>query len=140
MQNEKTSLNLSIALLLIRVSTGGLLLFHGIAKLVHGHDFIRAMLAEKGLPGFLWLGVPLTEVIAPILLLLGVFTRMAGVGITVLMLITIFLAHMPNAFSITDTGGLEVELNLLYLSGALALVFAGPGKFHIISPYKYWLQ
>ena len=140
MQNEKTSLNLSIALLLIRVSTGGLLLFHGIAKLMHGHDFIRAMLAGKGLPGFFWLGVPLTEVIAPILLLLGVFTRMAGVGITVLMLITIFLAHMPNAFSVTDTGGLEVELNLLYLSGALALVFAGPGKFHIISPSKYWLQ
>lgn len=140
MQNLKTSLNTSVALLVVRVSTGSLLLFHGIAKLMHGHGFIRELLAEKGLPEFLWLGVPLTEVIAPILLLVGVLTRMAGVGIIMLMLSTILLAHMPNAFSITDTGGLEIELNLLYLSGALAVVFAGPGKFRIISQSKYWLQ
>lgn len=140
MQDIKTQLNVSAAMLLIRLSTGGLLLFHGAAKLSHGHGFIREMLAQKGMPEWLWLGVPLTEVIAPVFLLIGVFTRMAGVGIALLMLITIFIAHMPGAFNITDTGGLEVELNLLYMSGALSIAFAGPGKFRSYNPSKYWLQ
>ncbi|QXV67618.1 DoxX family protein [Mucilaginibacter sp. 21P] len=127
-------------MLLIRLSTGGLLLFHGAAKLSHGHSFIREILAEKGMPEWLWLGVPLTEVFSPVLLLLGVFTRMAGAGIALPMLITIFLAHMPGAFNNTDTGGLMVELNLIYMSGALSIAFAGPGKFRVYNPSTYWLQ
>lgn len=34
-------------LLVLRLSIGGLLILHGLAKLFHGHDFIRGMLAEK---------------------------------------------------------------------------------------------
>lgn len=64
MQDIKTQSNVSSDMLLIRLSTGGLLLFHGAAKLSHGHSFIREMLSEKGMPECLRLGVPLTEVIA----------------------------------------------------------------------------
>lgn len=127
-------------LLVLRLSIGGLLILHGLAKLFHGHDFIRGMLAEKGLPQFLWLGVPLTEVVAPILLLLGVFSRMAGASIAVLMVLTIVLAHLPNAFAITETGGLEIELNLLYLFGALTIFFTGPGHLALYKPTKAWLK
>lgn len=140
MQNPDTSRGYHLALLIIRSSVGILLLFHGIGKLSHGHDFIRSMLAEKGLPQFFWLGVPLTEVLAPLLLLLGAFTRIAGAGIAILMIMTVILAHMPTAFTIAETGGLEIELNLLYLSGGLALFFAGPGKFSVYRAANYWLQ
>lgn len=140
MQNPDTLRNYHLALLITRLSVGVLLLFHGIGKLSHGHDFIRDMLTEKGLPQFLWFGVPLTEVVAPLLLIAGVFARFAGAGIVILMIMTIILGHMPNAFTISDTGGLEIELNLLYLSGALAIFFAGPGKYSVYRGTVYWMQ
>jgi putative oxidoreductase len=129
-----------IGLFLLRLSTGGLLIFHGVAKIAHGHDFIRGMLADKGLPQFLWLGVPLTEVLAPLLLVLGVFTRAAAASIVILMVFTVVLAHSANAFTISETGGLEIELNLLYMFGALVIVFTGPGRFALYKPVKTWQQ
>jgi len=138
MKKENIDKN-DIGLFLLRLSIGGLLIFHGWAKISHGHDFIRSILADKGLPQFLWLGVPLTEVLAPLLLVLGVFSRAAAAGIVILMLFTIVLAHSANAFTISETGGLEVELNLLYMFGALAIVFAGPGRFVLYKPAKSWL-
>lgn len=140
MTKSATSVNYNIGLLIMRLSVGGLLLLHGIAKMSHGYDFIRGMLNEKGLPQLLWLGVPLTEVVAPVLLIVGIFSRMAGFSIVVLMVVTILLAHMPNAFTISETGGLEVELNLLYLFGGLAIFFTGPGKYSVYKPARYWLQ
>ncbi|HJV20286.1 MAG TPA: DoxX family protein [Sediminibacterium sp.] len=136
---ESTRLQ-DFGLLVLRLSIGGLLILHGLAKLFHGHEFIRGMLAEKGLPQFLWLGVPITEVLAPLLLILGVFSRMAGASIAVLMVLTIVLAHLPNAFTITETGGLEIELNLLYLFGALTICFTGPGGLALYRPTRIWLQ
>lgn len=140
MKTSETSPNHHLGLLIMRLSVGGLLIFHGIAKLSHGHEFIHEMLAEKGLPQFLWLGIPLTEVVAPLLLIAGIFTRLAGLGIAVLMIITIMLAHLPNAFTITETGGLEVELNLLYLFGGLALFFTGSGRYAVYNRNNFWLQ
>lgn len=131
MNTSTTTVNYNIGLFITRLAVGGLLLFHGIAKMSHGYDFIHGMLTEKGLPQFLWLGVPLTEILMPILLIVGIFTRFAGLSIVILMIATIFLAHMPNAFTVSETGGLDVELNLLYLFGALSLFFTGPGKYSV---------
>ncbi len=98
------------------------------------------MLDEKGLPQFIWLGVPLTEVIAPTLFMLCLFSRLAGVGMAILTVLTIILAHLPNAFNITETGGLEVELNLLYMFGALTVFLVGPGRYALYTPSKRWLE
>ena len=38
----------SLGLLILRLSTGGLLLFHGVAKLLGGLTFLQGMLAAKG--------------------------------------------------------------------------------------------
>ena len=45
-----SSCNNSFGLLVLRLSTGGLLLFHGVAKLLGGLSFLQGMLAAKGLP------------------------------------------------------------------------------------------
>ncbi|MBX2922561.1 MAG: DoxX family protein [Chitinophagaceae bacterium] len=133
-------LNINLGLLLLRITTGGLLLFHGVSKLMYGFDFIKGMLAEKGFPQFLWLGVPITEVIAPVLLISGVFTRISGLGISLLMLFTIILVHAAEAFTISQSGGLSIELNLLYLSGGLTLFFTGGGKYALYKPANEWLR
>lgn len=140
MSISPSSFSLNFGILLLRLSTGGLLLLHGIAKLIHGHDFIEGLLAEKGLPQFLWLGVPLTEVIAPVLLILGVFTRLSGLSIALLIVFTIVLAHPTQLFTITQTGGLALELNLLYLFAGLALFFIGGGRYSLYQPQNNWLK
>ncbi len=61
---------------ILRLGVGGLMIFHGIHKIIHGHDMIIEQLAAKGYPTWLWLGVPVGEIIAPILLIVGVFTRL----------------------------------------------------------------
>jgi putative oxidoreductase len=43
--------------LVLRVVLGGLILFHGIAKLVHGPGYVIGMLASAGLPTILAYGV-----------------------------------------------------------------------------------
>src|SRR5690606_18181180 len=72
-----------LAKLLLRLVLGVLILFHGWAKLRHGIGGIEAMLAVRGLPSFLAWGVYLGEVVAPLLLILGVYTRLAAALILV---------------------------------------------------------
>lgn len=43
--------------LLLRLAVGGLMLFHGLHKLLDGVDGISGMLVAKGLPGFIAYGV-----------------------------------------------------------------------------------
>lgn len=129
MSNTTKLANVDLGILILRLSVGSLMLFHGAAKVIHGHGAVKGILAEKGLPEFLWLGVPLTELVAPILLILGIFTRLSGLGIVLIMICTLFLAFGWNAFSIGEYGGLVAELNLLFLGGGLALLFTGGGKY-----------
>ncbi len=107
------------------------MLFHGIAKLIHGHDFIKAMLTKNGLPEFIWLGVPVGEIIAPICILLGIFTRISSLLVAFTMIMTVYLVHKMGAFCITETGGLAGELNLFYFLTALALFFLGSGRYSL---------
>ncbi len=120
-----------MALLLVRVSVGGLMIFHGIDKLRHGLGGIEGMLAAKGLPEFLAYGVPVGEILAPLLVLAGVFGRIGGLIMAFQMVMAIWLAHSGDIFSLSEQGGLMIELPLLYLCGALAVFFAGSGRYSL---------
>jgi len=133
-------LNNDLGILLIRIATGGLLVFHGIAKFQHGHDFVREMLAERGLPKFLWLGVPLGECLAPLFLILGVFTRLSGMMVALVMLFALILAHGGSTFNIGETGGLEGELAMLFMLSGIALFFTGGGSYALLRPKNDWLK
>jgi putative oxidoreductase len=69
--------NISLGLLIVRIAVGALMLPHGIAK-IGQTAFIEGMLAEKGLPSVMAYGVYLTEIVAPILILIGIRTRLAA--------------------------------------------------------------
>ena len=45
--------NQDLSLLILRITIGGLMLFHGVAKLIHGVKGIQGMLVAKGLPSFM---------------------------------------------------------------------------------------
>lgn len=121
--------NDDLAKFLLRLAVGGLLLFHGIQKLIHGVDPIRGMLAKHGWPEWMAWGVFAGEVLAPVLIVLGFLTRPAALVVAFNMAVSIYLAFGADAFSLNEQGGLRVELNLLYLFGALAIFFAGGGGY-----------
>ena len=68
-------------LLLLRIIVAAVLLFHGVFKLTHGVEWIRGPLGRFGLPGWPAYGVYLAEIVAPILLVLGVVARWAALVI-----------------------------------------------------------
>ncbi len=118
-----------IGKLILRVLVGGLLLFHGIAKLNHGLGFIRDILAAKGMPEFIAYGAYIGEVIAPIMLLIGYRSRLAAVLIIFNMIMAILLIHTHEFFDITNVGGYALELQLFYLFGSVVIALIGSGKY-----------
>lgn len=118
--------------LMLRLGVGGLMLLHGIHKLINGHDYIISQLQESGLPKVLWLGVPISEVLAPILLILGFATRISAFLIAFTMVMSIVLVKGVEGFFINPaTGGVNAELNILFLIAAITIMFIGPGKLAI---------
>ncbi len=129
--------NYNTGLLLLRLTLGGLMLFHGIAKITHGVDGISGMLAGKGIPGFLAYGVFIGEIVAPALMIVGFRTRLAALVFAVNMLVAFVLAYPTDIFALGKSGGWALELIGLYFFGALALVLTGGGKFSI-SKSEWW--
>jgi putative oxidoreductase len=125
--------------LLLRISVGFVLLFHGYSKVLGGIEWIKGILGQVGLPGFLAYGVYLGEFVAPLLVILGFRTRIAAPVIVINMLMAIFLAHRNQIFWIKEAGGgWAIELDALFLLGALALFFIGGGKFGITGGKNAW--
>lgn len=129
--------NIDLGLLILRISTGGLMLLHGIAKLQHGAGMIESMVIDAGLPSFIAYGVYVGEVIAPLLILLGVATRGAAVVFAGNCFVAALLAHSQEIFTLGAQGGWAVELLGLYFFGALALVFTGGGKYALSKKYLW---
>jgi putative oxidoreductase len=118
-----------LAKLLLRVTLGGLMLLHGIAKLQNGIDPIIDAVANAGLPPVVAYGVFLGEVLAPLLLIAGVWTRLAAGVIAINMVVAIALMHGTDFGTLTRSGGWALELQAFYLVVALAIALLGAGRF-----------
>ncbi len=140
MNKTKVWLNDDLGKLLVRIPTGGLMLFHGIHKLIHGHGFIKSSLTEKGLPEIFWIGVPIAEVIAPILLILGIFGRISALLISTVMIFSLYLAHGMASFTLNEHGGLEAGYNIYFIFVGWAVFFSGTGKYSIYKSENKWLS
>ena len=124
--------NPDIAKLLLRVSLGVLILFHGIHKVIHGIGGVKSLVVSAGLPEFLAYGVYFGELIAPIFIILGLYARVAATALFFNMLVAIYLAY---GFSLTLSkfGGLSWETPLLYMIMSLLVIFFGNGKYAVNS-------
>ena len=117
--------------LLLRLTVGGLMLFHGVHKILHPDslDFISNSLQSAGLPTFLTYGVFVVEVLAPLLVIFGVLSRLGGLLIVVNMIFAIALVHGGDLLSLTQHGGWRLELQAFFLLGGLAVFSMGSGRF-----------
>ncbi|HJQ20445.1 MAG TPA: DoxX family protein [Gemmatimonadaceae bacterium] len=121
-----------IGKLILRLAVGGLMIFHGIAKLKGGIGWMAGPLGAHHLPFFIGYGVYVAEVVGPILLILGVLTRPAAAVIAFDMFMAIVLVVQGRLFAINErSGGLGGELELFYLLASVAIVFLGSGRFAV---------
>ena|ERR1700759_2382170 len=114
--------------LVVRLGVGGLLLLHGIHKLLTGIAPIKAMVVGAHLPDLLAYGVYLGEIAGPILVILGLFSRIGGALIVINMLAAILLAGMASLFALNAFGGYALELETFYLLGGLSVLLLGAGR------------
>lgn len=117
--------------LVLRLMLGGLLLMHGVAKIFNGVDFIVPALNAQGLPAALAYLAYVGEVIAPLALIFGAFTRLAAGVVIINMLFAVGLMHMDQLGEITKSGGWALELQAFYLFSALAILLFGAGRFSL---------
>ena len=124
------SLDSDTGKLVLRLSVGGLMLFHGVAKIMHpgSLEFIGGMLAGFGLPAILAYGVYIGEVVAPLMVVVGYKARIGGLIMAVNMLFALVLAQTGDFFSLSEHGGWMVEIQMFYLLSAVAVVFLGSGR------------
>jgi len=117
-------------LLLLRFGVGTILLFHGIYKVTHGVAWMGGPLGAAGLPAWLSYGVYIGEIVAPALVILGLWTRPAALVIAFNMFMAIFLARRADIGKINPMGGAwAIEIEVLLMVGALALALTGGGRY-----------
>ncbi|WP_116474455.1 DoxX family protein [Zobellella maritima] len=121
--------NPDLGKLILRLTLGILILFHGVSKVFGGVSGIENMLVSKDLPAILAYGVYVGEVIAPLMLIIGYYSRVGAALIVVNMLFALGLAHSHQFFMLGDSGGWQLELQGFFLLTAVAVILLGPGKY-----------
>lgn len=119
--------------LLLRLTLAVLMLFHGYSKLANpgSLEWIGGTLTAYGLPTVLAYGVYVGEILAPLMLILGVYARLGGWLIVVNMIFALFLAHSSELLSLSEHGAPAVELQIFYLMGGLVVALIGSGTLAV---------
>ncbi|HEX4303011.1 MAG TPA: DoxX family protein [Rhizomicrobium sp.] len=114
--------------LVVRLGVGGLLLLHGAHKLLTGIADVKPLVTAAHLPEFVAYGVYLGEIAGPILVILGLFSRVGGMLIVADMVAAIALAGAASLFQLNAFGGYALELETFYLLGGLSVALLGAGR------------
>jgi len=120
-----------IAKLILRLSVGVMMLFHGFDKVINGIDGIKQLTVSAGFLEFLAYSVFIGEVVVPIFILLGAYARAASLVLAFNMAVAIFLAYGNSLFSLGKHGAPVFELPFLYLVMSILIFMLGSGKYAI---------
>lgn len=118
--------NSDLGLLILRVGLSALLLTYGIPKLLAFINGDTAIVGDPiGLGGLITsILVLIAEFIAPVLIIIGVKTRLASISVIILMAVAAFVVHASDPIA-------TKEKALLYLVGFIAVGLMGAGSISI---------
>lgn len=117
-----SSASLNIALLVLRLGLGILIIKHGYDKLSNFESIRDKFINFLGMGSTVSLALTIfAEFFCGILLTLGLFTRFACIPLIINMAVAFFVAHNADLFG-------KGEASALFLTGFVAILFAGPGK------------
>ncbi|WP_145556976.1 DoxX family protein [Yersinia aldovae] len=123
--------------LLLRLTFGILMLFHGVAKIQHGTRWIAESLQSQGMPGFVAYGVYIGEIVTPILIILGLFTRPVAFTYAINLLVAVLMVGTAKFFTLTQVGAWSLENEALYILSGLAIMLLGSGRYSITKNEAY---
>jgi len=114
-----------LGLLFLRLSFSGMLLTHGIPKLLNLIQGDIAFGDPIGLgPTVSLILAVIGEAICPILIILGIKTRIVAILTIIIMAVAAFVVHGNDPLG-------TKELALLYLFGFVAIALLGSGRFSL---------
>ncbi|MBL8203041.1 MAG: DoxX family protein [Blastocatellia bacterium] len=117
----------AIGLLAIRLVFGLGIALHGWGKIQNPFSWMGP---DAPVPGILQALAALSEFGGGIALILGLLTPLALLGLASTMIVAITTVHANDPF-VARGGGRSFELAALYLTVAVAILLAGPGKFSL---------
>jgi putative oxidoreductase len=112
-----------LGLLLLRWGLGVIFIYHGYPKLIHTREFMEQVI-RIGLPSFFAYIVGVLEFFGGALLIVGLFTRVAGLLLAFEMLIAIWKVQLPQGGIYTVE---KYQFQLAVGVGAFALAAVGAG-------------
>lgn len=133
-QDTYATLPVRLALAALFIAHGGQKMFGwfggpGLAATIQG--FQQFM----GIPAFLAVVVAATEFFGGVAILIGLLTRLAALGLSIVMLVAVFKVHLAHGFFLNWEGkpnvGHGIEMNVVVLGLTLALLIAGGGALSL---------
>lgn len=121
---------------ILRVALGIIFLWHGYDKVfTKGISGITDFLSSLGFPLATFFAYVLSygEIIAGILLILGLFTYIAAKYAAIVSFVAFFTVHLANGFSAADGG---YEFIMLIFAAAVSIGLTGPGDYSLDAKRK----
>jgi putative oxidoreductase len=121
---------INTGLLVLRVGLGVLMAPHGYDKIVNFDKYAAQFVNFLGLGSKVSLGLDIfAEFFCSLLVIFGLFTRLACVPLVIAMLVALFMAHNGQVFG-------EGEKATLFALGFFTIFITGPGRFSADSMFK----
>jgi putative oxidoreductase len=128
--NPTTLRQTDAGLTVLRAITGTIFVAHGAQKLfAYGLDGVAGGFAQMGVPfpGVMGPLVGFVELFGGLALIAGLLTRLAGVGLTAVMLGALFMVHLPAGFFLPN----GYEFVLMLAASATTLAITGAGRYSL---------
>jgi len=119
-------MNANVGLLILRVSTGLIMLFaHGWGKLINFSTIAPQFADPIGVGPTVSLALAVfAEVFCAVAVIIGLKTRWAVVPLVITMIVAVGIVHGSDPWG-------KKELGIMYMISFLVLFFTGPGKYSV---------
>jgi putative oxidoreductase len=124
--------------LMLRAAVATLLLFHRYCLMYEGFVTVMVALNENDVAAFQTCIVYVGEVLAPLMVLFGIWTRMAALIITVNMFLSILVTSSREFAGLPAFAGWRLELQAFFLILSIAIALFGAGKYSIGGTLGRW--
>jgi putative oxidoreductase len=130
-------------LIFLRLALGIVFVVHGWQLISNFQQTLIGMSTKGGIPVPLVYVTVFTEFFGGLAIIFGLLSRLASMGIIVVMLVAIFKVHLQNGFFMNWAGhqkGEGFEFHILVIAMALMLILAGPGRFALADIERRWIR
>ncbi|MEO7453331.1 MAG: DoxX family protein [Fimbriimonadales bacterium] len=129
-------------ILLLRIALAVVFIAHGGQKVFgwFGGDGLAttvANMSQGGIPSPLAYLAAFTEFFGGVAVHIGLFTRLASLGLAITMGVAMFKVHFAKGFFLADKG---YEYTFVLMLLALALMILGPGRLAIADLEAKWVR